>query len=235
MEKKQYVRIGLAVFIVFVIIWLHYTGVRDFLTFDQLKLHSAELGALVKAHYPQAVISFILLFILSVAVSLPAAFLFTLAGGFLFGTLLGTLYSVIGATLGSLLAFWIVRYVVGDFIQSRFASSLASFNRSVRQRGWLFLILVHYIAFVPFFLINILAGMTTVSSWTFFWTTIIGLTPVAFLYAFIGSKLQEISNLQDVFLSLQFIVALLLIALLGVIPLLLSYRKMPWQKWSKKH
>lgn len=233
MEKKYYVRFTVIVLFVAFVIWLHYAGIKKYITFEQLKAHSERLNELVESHYTLVALSYVGIYIAAVAISLPAAFLFTIAGGFLFGTVLGTLYSVIGSTLGAMLAFWIVRYGVGDFIQNRYASSLASFNRSVERHGAAFLVFIHYMAFVPFFLINILAGMTTITSWTFFWTTFVGLVPISFIYAFVGSRLQEITRLQDIF-SFNFIVALLLIALIGLVPLIFSYGSKVWQKIDKQ-
>ena len=229
MNKKYTIRILiLIIFIIFIIV-LNFASFRQFFTLEKLQAQRMLLMDQVKSNYFLSVLIFIGVYFLAVATSLPPAFLFTIAGGFLFGTVLGTLYSSIGATLGALIVFWIVRYGFGDFIQNHYGPQLISFNKAVDKHGASFLILIHFVAVVPFFLINLLAGMTKISAWTFIWTTAVGIIPISFIFAFAGSQLHDIKYVSDIF-STKVIGALILIAILSVIPVLFSYGKMPWQK-----
>lgn len=232
MQKKYLIRLTtLTIFVAF-IIWLNFAGLKKFVTFDFLKTKSAVLMDLVESNYFLSALGFTAVYFVAVAVSLPAAFLFTILGGFLFGTLLGTLYSVIGSTLGGFAAFAMVRYGLGEFIQDRYRDQLSSFNKAVDRYGASFLIVIHFVAVVPFFLINLLAGMTRISAWTFTWTTAIGIIPVSLVYAFAGSQLHDIQCVADVF-SNKVILALILIAILAIVPIILGTLRMPWQKSEK--
>jgi len=215
-------RLVVAIAFLSFVVWIHISGIGKIITLEALQQKSAALTDFTKEHYLLSVLGFTAIYALAVALSMPAAFLITVAGGFLYGTFLGTLFSVLGATVGAVFAFWIVRYGMGTLIQERFAKQLAAFNRSVDQYGTPFLVAIHFIAVIPFFLVNILAGVTTLSTWRFAWTTAVGIFPVSLVYGFAGSKLRTITSLQDLF-SWPILIALGLIAAVSLVPLMLMY------------
>ena len=154
-------RLFLGIVLISLIVLLHFSGIVQLFTFEQLKKHSSYLQLYVERHYWLSMFSFFAIYTTSVAISMPAAFLFAIAGGFLFGTLLGAVLSIIASTLGAAFAFWSVRHLIGNFIQQHYRSQLISFNRAVAHYGTQFLVLIHFIAIVPLFLVNLLAGLTT--------------------------------------------------------------------------
>ncbi len=169
-----------------------------------------------------AVLAFIGIYIINAALSLPTAIFLTLVGGFLFG-LTGVAYVNIGATLGAVIVFIIVRYLIGESIQKKYAEKLKRFNQEIKNHGPDYLITLRFIFIFPFFVINLLAGLTKVSLFTFFWTTMLGILPGSFAYVYAGFQLVKIEKPSGI-LSPGIIYAFLLIAMLSIV--LVVYKKL---------
>ena len=192
-----------------------------FLTFENLKREQALLLAWVQQHPIVSVAAFIAVYIAVTALSVPGAAVLTLAGGSLFGAVATTLYVNIGATAGAFLAFLAARYFFGNWLQERYGSQLSSFNREMQKNGARYLLSLRLLPVFPFFLINLLAGLTTVGVGTFLWTTAVGIVPGTAVYAFAGQQLASISSPRDI-LSVRIAVAFGVLALAAVIPAVLA-------------
>ncbi len=203
---------------VVVIIVLRYLGIGEYINFARFKAERTELHDYVDTHYPYSVFMYIVIYMLTVTFSIPIAALLTVAGGFLFGTILGSLYANIGATIGAVFLFLIVRHLLGKGMQKRYGVQLDRFNNEMKKYGTMYLLLVHFVAVVPFFLINVFAGLTQVSIWTFIWTTSLGILPGSLVYAFAGRQLQCIESLKDIF-SFNVVMVFILLALLAIVPM----------------
>lgn len=199
------------------IIAVHMSGVREYLTLEAIQIKSALLRDYVAHSYSYSVLLFIIVYCAAVLFLLPGVALLTILGGYLFGAFWGAVYTNIGATLGAVGAFCVVRYVIGSFVQERYAQQLVRFNNEFEQQGSAYLLSIHFIAVVPFFLVNILAGLTRVSLWTFIWTTSLGIFPASLVFAFAGKQLHEINSIRDI-LTPNIIFAFTLIALLALLP-----------------
>ena len=217
--QKYRTRFIIGLFFLVLIVLARFFHLTDYVTLEQFKHHRAYIKLLVERHYPLSVISFIFTYILIVALSVPLAAVLTIISGFLFGVLLGALYSNIGATVGGTIAFLIARYVLGDFVQERYAQQLKDFNREVDLHGAWYLMIIHAITLVPFFVVNTLAGLTRISLLTFIWTTSLGVIPGSLLYAYAGRKLMSIESVKEIFSSevIALFAVLLMLALLAVI------------------
>ena len=231
-ERKDVFRFLLLVGFIALIIWVHVAGLARYITLENLKMQSDYLLYLVKNYRALSILFFLIIYTLAVALSLPAAFLITVAGGFLFGTVMGTVYSVVASTCGALLSFLLVRYALGSFIQKRYVNQLHTFNKLVDNYGILFLIFIHFVAIVPFVIINTLAGLTQISAWTFTWTTALGIIPTFLVYAYAGSQLHEIHTLGDIF-SKPVIGALFLLGLFAIVPLVVTLLTSNFKKLLK--
>lgn len=214
-SKKEIILLVLVLMIIGV---LRAAGLSEYLTFENIKQNSAFLKAYVEGHYLLAVGIYIGLFI-STAFLVPGALVLTLAGGFLFGVVLGTVYTGIGATAGASLSFWATRYIAGKKIQSHYKSQLIKFNREIERNGYIYLIILRVVPVLPFFLVNMLAGLTGITYRTFLWTTFLGMLPGAAVYSFAGKQLGTIQSVNDL-LSARFIAALLLVVLFTLLPIL---------------
>ncbi len=211
------------IFFVFIglIILFRFSGVSNNLTIANFKMNSQWFKLFVLQHYKLAVLEYILLYILVVSLSLPIAAVLTLAGGYLFGTLLATLYTNIGATIGSLIAFLMMRYLIGEDIQTKYEKQLIYFNKMVKEHGVFFLLFSRFVAVVPLFLITILAAISNISLFNFIWTTSVGIIPGSLVYAFAGGQLHKINTIKDVF-SPSVLLAFLLLGLLALMPVIIK-------------
>lgn len=197
-------------------------------SFTALKMHRAVLQQNVVDHYWYSITVFLALYTIMVALSLPVATLMTVAGGMLFGTEQGIVLSVLGGTIGSVLAFFAVRYVVGDWLQERYKVKLHSFNEQMHHYGAYYLLALHFVAVIPFTFINLLAGLTNVHWWTFVWTTAVGMLPMSVLYAMAGQELNCIHTITDLF-SFKFIFIILLLVISALLPALFKYMRRRWR------
>lgn len=179
---------------------------------------------LVKEHYAGFVIVFILVYIAVVALSIPGATILSLSGGFFFGPWLATLYINIGASSGAFLIFLIARQLLGNKVQEQYAEQLDRFNRDMKANGSNYLLTLRLIPVFPFFLINLLAGVSAVRPRTFLWTTSLGILPGSFVFAWLGHAGASLSPGETRFPS-EALIALILLGLSSLIPVLIRKRK----------
>ena len=200
---------------------LRYSGISSYITLAGLQEKHHRLQAFVDCHYIRAVCVFIVSYALIVLSALPLPALFTLTGGFLFGTFLGTVYSATGATIGAIILFLLIRHSLGASIQNRYKDQLTQFNAQIKKYGTSYIIAIRFIAFIPFFIQNVLIGLTNISLLKYIWTTIVGILPGSLVYAYAGQQLAEIESIKDVF-SGSVLFAFILLACLGFVPIILQ-------------
>lgn len=210
--------------IIVIIIAIKLTGLDSYLTFENLQRNKLVLRRLVSDNYILAASGYIAAYIIAVAFSLPGAAILTIGGGFLFGVALCAVYVNAGATTGAVLAFLFVRYLAGDFVQRRYADKLIRFNRDISENGHSYLLMLRLIPVFPFFMINIMAGLTKVPLRTFAWTTSVGIIPGSLVYAFAGKQLDTIGSAGDIF-SAKIFIAFTLLGLLAIFPAVFNYAK----------
>ncbi len=196
-------------------LWL--TGLHEYLSFETIKENRNVLRSYVDAHYVLSAISFMAA-VVSTAFFLPGAIAMTLVGGFLFGVVMGTVYLLAGATMGAALAFLASRYVIGNWLQHRYEQYLKAFNDEISRHGRNYLIVLRLVPVMPFFLVNYLAGITSMTLGTFVWTTAAGMLPGSLAYTFAGRELGNIESAGDI-ISPRLIFALLLLAFFALLPM----------------
>lgn len=203
-------------------IW--YSGIHKHLTFDQVKEHAIWLHGQIKDHYVRSVVTYLSTFIVVVCCCIPGAALMSIIGGFLFGWI-GVVYIVIAATTGATLFFFLVRYLIGSYIQQRYAAKLVNFNKRIKENGWFFLLFLRCIPLIPFFMVNTFASLTTINTITYIWTTAVGVIPTSLIFVYAGKQFGTITQLRDIF-SAPVIIALLMLIVVMTVPVLLNrYRK----------
>jgi len=139
-----------------------------FLSLDALK---ASRDGLQQAYQTQPLLVITLFaatYIIMAALSLPGAAVMSIAGGAIFGLLVGTLVVVVSASIGATLAFLVARFVLRDSVQKRFGDRLSSINAGIEKDGAFYLFTLRLVPVVPFFLINLLMGLTTIRTLTCF-------------------------------------------------------------------
>ncbi len=177
----------LALLLVALAIFLALGGAR-LLSFDQLSARYAALTAFVAAHRVQAALIFVAVYIAVVAmVFVPVASVLTISSGLLFGTWLGGSLTVVGATLGACVVFLSSRSAFGDLLRARAGGALASLRDGFERDAFSYLLALRLTPVVPFWVINLAAGLFGVRLWQFFAATALGIIPATFIFASVGA------------------------------------------------
>ncbi|MDF0645840.1 MAG: TVP38/TMEM64 family protein [Nitrospira sp.] len=191
---------------------------KTYLSLDLLKANRDRLLAFTEKHYVTAVVLFILTYIAQTAFSLPGATLMTLTGGFLFDSVPAALYVNIGATIGATLAFLSARYLLRDWVERRFGHRLGAFQEGFARNAFTYLLTLRLIPLFPFFLVNLLSGLTRVSALTYVAATALGIIPGSLVYTFAGRQLGTINSLGEL-ASPRLLLAFTALGLLFLMPI----------------
>jgi uncharacterized membrane protein YdjX (TVP38/TMEM64 family) len=194
-----------------------YFDLGRFLSLTALKENRDSLLAFTDANFGAAVGIFILTYVVVTGLSLPGAVILTLAGGFLFGGILATLFINIGATTGATLAFLAARYLLRDTVEQKFGKWMGPFQEGFAKNAFSYLLTLRLIPLFPFFIVNLVSGLTRVNVGTYMLATAIGIIPGSFVYAYAGRQLGTISSLREI-ASPNVIGAFVLLGLLALVP-----------------
>jgi pyruvate/2-oxoglutarate dehydrogenase complex dihydrolipoamide dehydrogenase (E3) component/uncharacterized membrane protein YdjX (TVP38/TMEM64 family) len=187
-----------------------------YLSLDTLKLHQQTLQEFTQMHPWQSTAAFFLLYTVATALSVPGAAILTLAAGAIFGLWWGMLIVSFASSVGATLAFLAARFILRDWIQQRFGNRLKSFNEGIARDGPFYLFTLRLVPVFPFFLINLLMGLTSMRAWTFYWVSQLGMLAGTLVYVNAGTQLAQITSIKGV-LSPGLVFSFVL---LGVFPLL---------------
>lgn len=171
----------------------------------------------VRQNAVAAALAFTLLYVAVVAFSIPGATVLTLLGGFFFGPFVGTALVNVGATAGAFLVFLAARYLMRGALLEKYGAQLAKLNTELEKNGASYLLTLRFIPLFPFFLVNLLAGLTPVSWLTYVWTTAVGIIPGSFVYALLGSSGATMDGAKGA-LSPTLIAGLILLGVVSLIP-----------------
>ncbi len=191
----------------------------QWLTLEQLKASRDTLARLYAAHPVPTALAFFGVYVLAAALSIPGAVILSLAAGALFGWGLGLVLVSFASSLGALLAFWVSRYLLRGFMEQRFGKLLQPINAGLAQDGALYLLTLRLVPVFPFWLINLLMGLTTLGALKFYVVSQVGMLVGTAVVVNAGTQLAAIDSASDV-LSPGLLASL---ALLGVFPLLAKF------------
>ena len=190
--------------------------IGQYLTLDYLKNARQEALAYVAANPVTSTLVYFLIYVLVTGLSLPGAAVMTLAGGAVFGLVWGLLIVSFASSIGATIAMWIARTLLGDWVQERFATQLTAINEGLEKDGGFYLFSLRMVPLFPFFVINLVMGLSKLTLWQFYWVSQLGMLAGTLVFVFAGTQLAEVSSLGDV-LSPGLIAAL---SLLGLFPLI---------------
>ena len=169
------------------------------------------------AEHPAAVLGgYLAIYVAVTALSLPGAAIMTLLGGAVFGLVVGTVVVSFASSIGATLAMLVARYVLRDAVQARFGARLADVDKGIEREGALYLFTLRLVPVFPFFVINLLMGLTRMKATTFYWVSQLGMLAGTLVYVNAGTQLARIDSLQGI-LSPGLVVSFLL---LGLFPLI---------------
>jgi pyruvate/2-oxoglutarate dehydrogenase complex dihydrolipoamide dehydrogenase (E3) component/uncharacterized membrane protein YdjX (TVP38/TMEM64 family) len=173
-------------------------GLDRYFSLAFLKESQASLASLREQQPLSVALGFFLLYVAVTALSLPGATIVTLAGGALFGLGWGLLLVSFASTIGATLAFLAARFVLRDSIEARFGSRLAEIDRGMEKDGAFYLFTLRLIPVVPFFVINLLMGLTKMKTWTFYWVSQAGMLAGTAVYVNAGTQLARLDSVQGI-------------------------------------
>jgi uncharacterized membrane protein YdjX (TVP38/TMEM64 family) len=203
-----------------------YLDLGRFLSLEALKDNRDQLLAFAEANYGTAVMLFVLMYIVVTGLSLPGAVILTLAGGFLFGSVPATLYVNLGATTGATLAFLAARYVLKDWVEHKFGRWLEPLQQGFANNAFSYLMTLRLIPLFPFFVVNLVSGLTRVSVGTYVGATALGIIPGSFVYAYAGRQLGTINSLKEI-VSPPVVGAFFLLGILALAPIIYKRMSVP--------
>ncbi len=186
------------------------------LTLDALKAGQATFATWYEASPWLVAGAYLLVYVAVTALSLPGAAVMTLAGGALFGLWVGTLLVSFASSIGATLAFLVSRWLLRDWVQARYGERLAAVNAGIAKDGALYLFTLRLVPVFPFFVINLLMGLTPIKTRTFYWVSQLGMLAGTLVYVNAGTQLARLDSLSGI-LSPGLVASF---ALLGVFPLL---------------
>ena len=197
-KSKIRQKIVIACVIVLGIVAFRYFDLGQYLTLEYLKSSQATFQALYLDHRLLVITGYIGIYIAVTALSLPGAVVLTLAGGGLFGLMVGTLAVSFASTIGATLACLVSRFFLRDWVQSRFGDKLATINNGIDKEGAFYLFSLRLVPIFPFFVINLLMGLTRMRLVTFYWVSQIGMLAGTIVYVNAGKELAKIDSLSGI-------------------------------------
>jgi pyruvate/2-oxoglutarate dehydrogenase complex dihydrolipoamide dehydrogenase (E3) component/uncharacterized membrane protein YdjX (TVP38/TMEM64 family) len=189
---------------------------QSYLNLTYLKTQHEHFQSYYENHKLITLAAYFILYVLVTAISFPGATVLTLAGGALFGLGTGLLLVSFASTIGATLAFLAARTLLYDFVQGKFGDRLDTINEGIKREGGFYLFTLRLVPLFPFFVINLVMGLTPIRSFTYYWVSQVGMLPGTILYVNAGTQLARIESPADI-VSPQIAVSL---ALLGIFPLL---------------
>ena len=195
----------------------YFFDIQQYLSFESLKANRDRLNIVYHENSFIFISGFIGIYFLTVSLSLPGAAVLTLTAGAIFGSVLGTFLVNIGATLGATAAFLSARFIFRDWVENQFSDKLEFINNGISDNATSYLLFLRLVPLFPFFLVNLVLGVTQVRLSIYFLSTMVGIMPGSFVYANAGSNLARINTISDI-ASPEIFGAFVLLGIFALIP-----------------
>jgi len=194
MKKKT----GMIAVVILAVIAFQYFDLGQYLSLDYIKASQQRLHELYLANRLVVIGGYMAIYIAVAALSLPGAAVLTLAGGGLFGLAIGTVVVSFASTIGATLACLVSRFLLRESVQKKFGDRLAAINKGIEEEGAFYLFSLRLVPVFPFFMINLLMGLTRMRLITFFWVSQLGMLPGTLVYVNAGKELAKIESLSGI-------------------------------------
>ena len=222
--RKKQTFVGLV--FVAVVILVRASGFTNYCSLSYVHAHIDLLHTYINNQYCYSVLIFIASYAFACALAMPGSTFWLIASGLLFGVVPGIIFANIGATIGATLLFLTSRYIIGDWVQRTYSQQLERYNNEIERYGTRYLLVVRCIAVLPFFIVNVLSGLTLLPARSFIWATIVGMIPVSLVFAYAGTQLALVDSVESFFTPPIFIAFVVLILFkIGLAPFAYRYFK----------
>ncbi|MBT8490894.1 MAG: TVP38/TMEM64 family protein, partial [Deltaproteobacteria bacterium] len=215
MSSKLLQKLVIVAVIIALIIVFYVFDLGHYFTLSYLKASKEAFTELYGQHRILVIGIYMLIYIVSTSLSLPGAAVLTLGGGALFGVIVGTVIVSFASTIGATLACFFARFLFRDWVQNKFGDKLETVNRGIETEGSLYLFTLRLIPVFPFFVINLVMGLTTMPLVTFYWVSQVGMLAGTIVYVNAGKELAKIDSLSGI-MSPSLIISFVI---LGIFPL----------------
>ncbi len=216
MDKKIIKKVAIVVVIIALVAAFKIFNLGDYLSLSYIKESQMKFETLYSENRVPVIAGFMVIYILVTSLSLPGAAVMTLAAGALFGLLTGTILVSFASTIGATIACFAARFILRDWIQGKFGDKLKTVNEGIEKEGAFYLLTLRLIPIFPFWLINLVMGLTKMPLKTFYWVSQIGMLAGTIVYVNAGKELAKIESLSGI-LSPTLIFSFVL---LGLFPLI---------------
>ena len=166
----------------------------QYLSLENFKAQQAEIVAAKNANPALYIAGFFLIYVAVTGLSIPGAAIMTLIAGALFGLVLGTVVVSFASTIGATLAVLGSRYVLRDWVQSKFGERLKAIDEGLARDGAFYLFTLRLIPVFPFFVINLLMGLTRIKTLTYFWVSQLGMLAGTIVFVNAGTQISQIES-----------------------------------------
>jgi len=215
MNKSTSVKLVLVAALIALVAAFFAGDLDRFLTLGYLKAQQQAFQEYYQAHRLWTWLVYFLVYVLVTALSLPGAAVMTLAGGALFGFWPALLVVSFASTIGATLAMLVARFLLRDWVQGKFGDKLKAINAGIKKEGAWYLFSLRLVPVFPFFLINLVMGLTPLRAATFYWVSQAGMLPGTAVYVNAGTQLGQLESAAGI-LSPALLASF---ALLGLFPL----------------
>lgn len=198
MAMKKNLKFLTAFIVVLLVILAIKYDVTQYLKLDYIKQYQTEFQNYYQQNPASTIAIYFLIYVASTALSLPGATVLTLLAGALFGLVAGTVIVSFASSLGATLAFLVSRFVLRDSVEKKFSEQLNSINEGIKKEGHFYLFTLRLVPLVPFFVINLVFGLTKMKTLSFYIVSQIGMFLGTVVYVNAGTELGKISSLKDV-------------------------------------
>ena len=217
--------------IVMLMIAAYFLGIADFFTYEQIQKHHMTLTQYVSENFYLMSGLFILMYLVSTALSLPIGIYLSLLGGFLFPQPFSTIYVILGATVGASILFWAARTALGDSLRQKATPFLSKMEKGFNENAASYMLFLRLIPAFPFWLVNLAPAFLGVSYLTYLWTTAVGILPGVVVFTQFGAGLDAVFEGNQEFsldniLNRDIKIALVALAIFVLIPVMVKkFRK----------
>lgn len=216
-ERKKNIakKIGIVVALVALVAAFRIFDLDQYFTLTYIKASQEKFRTLYGEQKGLVIGSYMGIYILVTSLSLPGAAVLTLLGGALFGLLAGTVIVSFASTIGATLACFVSRYLLRDWVQGKLGDKLTTVNEGIEKEGAFYLFTLRLIPIFPFWMINLVMGLTKIPVKTFYWVSQVGMLPGTVVYINAGKELGKIDSLKGI-LSPGLIISFVI---LGIFPI----------------
>ena len=173
-------------------------GLHRYFTLEFFKQQQAAIESYRQARPMSAALLFFLIYVAVTALSLPGAAIMTLVAGAIFGLVWGTLLVSFASSIGATAAFLVARFVLRDALHKRYGEKLKAINEGVAEEGGFYLFTLRLVPVFPFFLVNLVMGLTPIPVRTFYWVSQVGMLAGTIVYVNAGTQLAKIDSLRGI-------------------------------------